>query len=459
MMWESSIYRFVIPRDETVWKEVLIDVTASVPPFVSPRKTLGSVLDQVSERLSKQHPASILDFGSGKLRNTLYLLRMGLRVCSVEFEKVQTSTPQAKSMYSAASNFGDLFWTLVFPHEFINSTARFDLILLVNVCNIMPVHSERLLVLQYCRRKLEDDGFVLWYTQHRDQKVLAKCQPDVRIGDGYYMNKERRYQTFYRDFEPHEIDSMFLASGFRLEEKYRAYGNQARLYRKVGNNPLQKVLSATKIRRHVVGDRKIPRREQPGVRSLEKLGRLKENVPDPDELRVEQIYLEALMKLPAGRTHQTEYHNLMAAILIRLFVPPLAAPVVERDLDDGQKRIDVVLRNPGQQGFFGTLSNAHGISAPYILVECKNYHTELRNPEIDQLSGRFKPKVGEFGIITYRNVKNEKKLLKRCRARISRNQYILCLNDEDTAHMLRLSLAGQDVDDCMQEKLDDLLLA
>ncbi|MFQ5910320.1 MAG: hypothetical protein ACE5IJ_06320, partial [Thermoplasmata archaeon] len=405
MIWNSSIYRFITPDpnvEDDGWKEVLVDVTASAPTFADPGKTLGSVLDEVSEMLPGKDRAEILDFGAGKLRNTVFLLEKGHRVCSVEFEKMKAATDQAATMYSRAEEFGDQFWTLVFPHEFTKSEAKFSLILLVNVCNIMPVEAERLLVLQHCTRKLDRGGLVLWYTQHRDQKVLAKCLPEVRLGDGYYMNADKRYQTFYRDFEPHEIDQMFLATGFRLKRKIQASRNQARLYYKSGKDPLRRSLSATKIRRYVVGDRDLPERESPGVRARSNLGRLKENIPNPDPLRCEQLFLEALKKLPAGPGYQTEYHNLMAAVLTKLFVPPLKGPMVERGIKKGMKRVDILMRNSSEGGFFAELSSIHEIPAPYIPIECKNYKTDIKNEEVDQLAGRFGRRVGQFGVITYR---------------------------------------------------------
>jgi hypothetical protein len=76
----------------------------------------------------------------------------------------------------------------------------------------MPVPSERLLVLQSIRTKLKDDGFVLWYTMHGDKEQISRCKPEHKLGDGYYISPNDRYQTFYRDFETYEIDEMFFSN-------------------------------------------------------------------------------------------------------------------------------------------------------------------------------------------------------------------------------------------------------
>lgn len=159
---------------------------------------MGFVFGEVSEIIPKK--SLILDFGAGKLRNTLYLLDKGYNVCAVEFEKIEESSKQSREMYEKAREFGSQFNKLLFPHEFFNFDRKFDLIILMNVCNIMPVPAERLLVIQYCRVKLKDNGHILWYTQHRDPDYVKKCVPKVSIGDGYYMHPDSRYQTFYRDF-------------------------------------------------------------------------------------------------------------------------------------------------------------------------------------------------------------------------------------------------------------------
>jgi hypothetical protein len=117
-------------------------------------------------RLPKKTKPVILDFGAGNLRNTMYLLKKGYQVRSVEFKgtketekKIEEKTEEYKNQYKK----------LVFPHEFFESKEKFGLILLINVCSIMPVPSERLLAIQYCREKLTENGLILLFTIHNDR--------------------------------------------------------------------------------------------------------------------------------------------------------------------------------------------------------------------------------------------------------------------------------------------------
>jgi len=464
MIWQSPFYQFIIPNKQNAkkypYKQIIIDVTDSAPPFPDPKETLASVLDEVV-RYAKDKP--IIDFGAGKLRNTIYLLKKRKTVCPIEFEQIHTKTKQGKEMYEEAQNYRSNLKKLTFPHQFFSSSMKSNLCLLVNVCNIMPVHSERLLVLQYCREKLTKDGYVLWYTQHKDQDMVAKCTPDVEIGDGYYTNKERRYQTFYRDFDNSEIDAMFLASGFRLYETYPAGKNQARVYKKVGNSsPLQDIVTASKIRNYVIGDKKIKEPEKVGPKLLTKSAKSKLNIPNPEELRDEALYITALETLPKG-THPTEYQNLIAAVLIKLFVPPLSNPRLEVDLNDGLERLDMMLTNSAENGFFGKFSQRYRVPSPFILIECKNYTNEIANTEIAQLNGRFKARWGKFGIIAYRmdtSKDSRKELVKRCRTHITDENpnYILCLNDKDFIEMLNRKISGDSIDEYLFEKMEELIV-
>jgi len=261
-----------------------MDVTTSAPRFEDPGKILGKVFDEVLEIIPKK--SLILDFGAGKLRNTLYFLEKGYNVCAVEFQKIEESSDQTKKMYKRAREYGTQFNNILFPHEFFDFKKQFDLIMLVNVCNIMPVPSERSLVIQYCRERLKDNGFIFWYTQHKDPEYVKKCVPKVSIGDGYYMRDTSRYQTFYRDFELYEIDEMFFSNGLRFERRFDS-SSQARLYRKVAKNPLVEVLNADLIRKYVDEDQETEYPKKAGVKLFPKKDISKINIPNPDELREE----------------------------------------------------------------------------------------------------------------------------------------------------------------------------
>ncbi len=103
-IWQSPIYEFRIPAGadkagHDLIKEVVVDVTTSAPRFADPGKTLGGVLGDVLDylRLAKGEKISrILDFGAGKLRNTVYLLQKKHDVTAVEFGNLCRDTTQGR---------------------------------------------------------------------------------------------------------------------------------------------------------------------------------------------------------------------------------------------------------------------------------------------------------------------------------------------------------------------------
>src|SRR6266550_7298917 len=123
-MWESPVYplnEFVgtDPTGRRIYREVVIDVTRSAPPFSSPGKTLATALRQVLSKAELPKTGVILDFGAGKLRNALHLLKEGFSVCGVEYEQLFADSPQAGDALNQAAKYTKRFSKLVFPHQFV----------------------------------------------------------------------------------------------------------------------------------------------------------------------------------------------------------------------------------------------------------------------------------------------------------------------------------------------------
>ncbi|WP_366963553.1 hypothetical protein [Bacillus altitudinis] len=67
----------------------------------------------------------------------------------------------------------------------------------------------------------------------------------------------------------------------------------------------------------------------------------------------------------------------------------------------------------------------------------KNYSSEVSNPELDQLSGRFSPNRGKFRILVCRRIDNMGKFLERC-ANTYHDQrgLVIPLVDKDFVYLL-----------------------
>jgi hypothetical protein len=70
-------------------------------------------------------------------------------------------------------------------------------------------------------------------------------------------------------------------------------------------------------------------------------------------------------------------------------------------------------------------------------VECKNYGSELANPEVDQLAMRFAPARGQVGMLCHRGYGDRARIIQRCRdAATDKHGYIVALDDEDLAALV-----------------------
>ena len=137
-----------------------------------------------------------------------------------------------------------------------------------------------------------------------------------------------------------------------------------------------------------------------------------------------------IVSLPTGNAEAYKYEDAIEKLLTALFYPSLCSPQKQNALHKGRKRVDITYVNAGQQGFFDWLSKHY--PSGHIFVECKNYGSEIGNPEIDQLSGRFSPSRGKVGILICRKIKDKNLLLQRCidTAHDDRG-FIIALDDED----------------------------
>lgn len=163
--------------------------------------------------------------------------------------------------------------------------------------------------------------------------------------------------------------------------------------------------------------------------------RARAQLSDLDEL------LDAVLVLSPGNDDAVAYEKAVEALLTALFHPSLASPTRQYNIHEGRKRIDINYTNVGIDGFFHWLGLHH--PAANIVVECKNYTRPVANPEFDQLSGRFSPSRGKYGLLVYRSFEDKAKMLASLRdTALDQRGFITALDDADLATLVAEAKAG-----------------
>jgi len=143
-----------------------------------------------------------------------------------------------------------------------------------------------------------------------------------------------------------------------------------------------------------------------------------------------------LQDIPIGKENASLYHRYVKSLLEILWYPYLVNPIIEKEINNGRKRIDIVMDNNASKGFFYDMHQITKIFCPYVYIECKNYGKDVANPEIDQLSGRFSGGRGQFGVLLCREIKDKDLFLKRCQDTYKDGRgLVIFLIDEDIIAM------------------------
>jgi hypothetical protein len=139
------------------------------------------------------------------------------------------------------------------------------------------------------------------------------------------------------------------------------------------------------------------------------------DVDEEDETFIANALAEALRRIPAGSESASEYHRLMIGMVEFLFFPNLLHPKKEQEIHDGRKRIDILVENGAHTGIFYRIPTIRQLPCALVPFECKNYITEVANPELDQLGGRFSANRGKLGFLCCRHFEDRALFVARCR--------------------------------------------
>ena len=233
-MWERSIYNFEeesSSNGEAVTKQFTINVTYSAPRNLDdPGKALIGIFNKMTAG-RKPADVKILDVGAAKLRNTLWLLQKGYQVWAVEFPELRDRLEDAREKWERAEKYSN-FHSVTFPSDFIKLKEKFDFILLINVINVMPIPSERFVLLSICREKLKDNGKLLWHHWRGLTSSPKEYTEENAFIDGYLKGKNPNH-SFYVEYSSPMTHEILFSVGFSVDENAKLHnipGNSSYSY-------------------------------------------------------------------------------------------------------------------------------------------------------------------------------------------------------------------------------------
>ena len=164
------------------------------------------------------------------------------------------------------------------------------------------------------------------------------------------------------------------------------------------------------------------------------------NTPLQDKQYNVEGKIQELESIPAWTQAAGKYHDCIMGCLGYIFENDLIHPQKEFEIHEGRKRIDILYTNTERKGsFFSDLAAIKQIPSAYIMVECKNYSSEIKNPELDQMAWRFSPNRGKFWIIVCREFEDKDLFYKRCKDTcLDDRWFIIALDDADIKKLMLL---------------------
>jgi hypothetical protein len=134
----------------------------------------------------------------------------------------------------------------------------------------------------------------------------------------------------------------------------------------------------------------------------------------------------------------------MIGVVEFLFFPYLVNPRKEKEIHQGRKRIDIFMENGARDGIFHRLHDVRKLPCSFVAIECKNYSTEVANPELDQLSSRFSVNRGKLGLLCCRTFEDRALFVERCRDTFKDDRgLIVPLDDQTILQLLEIVQTGR----------------
>jgi hypothetical protein len=169
----------------------------------------------------------------------------------------------------------------------------------------------------------------------------------------------------------------------------------------------------------------------------------------------EETLRTRLNAIPLGISGWKQFEDVATETLCHLFVPPLSNPIQQARSYSGIDRRDAIFpnRNHGIQNHWGRL--LHELEARMILVEFKNYDSEVvGKDEVNQTRNYLTKPLGRLALIVSTKEPNHAAHVKRNTVYSEDGKVILFLNIEHLNEMLYMRERGEDPADLIMDAIE-----
>ena len=291
-----------------------------------------------------------------------------------------------------------------------------------------------------------------WKQEYTDMLVINNKKyllvPKIFVTYGDRINAGDYYNQFVLDFlQSENIRNQSEIVQYRKGEKNR--GQPFVTKKDIHEKQLKSEISNDGLKEWLAGFTRAHSRVFLNFKE-KSFSRMKDVDFDEDRAKIADYLIQKLKSIKKGVENASEYQLTIMCILEFIYYPSISNPQMEREINDGRKRIDIFFNNTSNKGFFYDLFEKYNIPANFIIAECKNYSTDVKNPEIDQLIGRFSKHRGKFGLSLSRSCLNKVLLYKRCTdVLLDSDNLIIPLFDDDIIQMLEAIKECNDISESL----------
>ena len=150
-----------------------------------------------------------------------------------------------------------------------------------------------------------------------------------------------------------------------------------------------------------------------------------------------------------------QFEDVATDVLRHLFVPPLAAPIVQARSYSGIDRRDAIFpnRNHGMSNHWGKLLQE--LDARMVLVEFKNYDSEeVGKDEVNQTRNYLTKPLGRLALMVSAKEPNREAHIKRNTVYSEDGKVILFLGVKHLKEMLYMKERGEDPADLIMDAVE-----